>query len=89
MDADVEDLERWYLERIFKLRELAFNHPQAYFHQFASMPDDELEARGRDIWRRVNLPNLVENIAPTRSRADIVLRKGPEHKVSEVWLRKL
>ena len=89
VDADVEDLERWYLERIFKLRELAFNHPQAYFHQFASMPDDELEARGRDIWRRVNLPNLVENIAPTRSRADIVLRKGPEHKVSEVWLRKL
>ncbi len=89
VDAEVEDLERWYLERIFKLRELAFNHPQAYFYQFASMPDDELEARARDIWRRVNLPNLIENIAPTRSRADIVLRKGPEHKVSEVWLRKL
>lgn len=89
VDADEEDLERWYLERIFRLRNLAFSYPHAYFHQFASMPDDELEARGRDIWRRVNLPNLRDNIAPTRSRADIVLRKGPEHKISEVWLRKL
>ncbi len=89
VDAAEEDLERWYLDRIFKLRDLAFTQPNAYFYQFASMPDDELEARGRDIWRSVNLPNLIENIEPTKSRADVILRKGPDHRIAEVLLRKL
>jgi type I pantothenate kinase len=30
-----------------------------------------------------------ENIVPTRSRADVILRKGANHLVEEVALRKL
>jgi type I pantothenate kinase len=33
--------------------------------------------------------NLKENILPTRPRADLVLRKGWDHKVRSVFLRKL
>ncbi|VDG76024.1 pantothenate kinase [Actinobaculum suis] len=87
--AEPDDLERWYLDRQFKLRDIAFSQPDAYFHQFADMPDDELRERSRNIWRTINLPNLLENIEPTRHRADITLRKGPDHRVEEVLIRKL
>ena len=76
VDAPAEDIQRWYLERIFKLRKLAFTKPEAYFYRFAFMPDDELAAYAHNVWNTVNLPNLLDNIEPTRSRADIVLRKG-------------
>ena len=45
--------------------------------------------RRRDIWRRINLRNLHDNIAPTRARASLVLTKGADHSIQEVALRKL
>ncbi|MDE1656316.1 type I pantothenate kinase [Actinotignum sanguinis] len=89
VDASPEDLETWYLSRIFKLRDVAFNLPGAYFHQFAHMPDEELRARSLEIWNAINLPNLLENIQPTRERADIMLCKGADHRVQRIHLRKL
>jgi type I pantothenate kinase len=41
------------------------------------------------IWRSINLVNLRENILPTRQRADLILRKGADHAVETVALRKL
>ncbi|MCI1964001.1 MAG: type I pantothenate kinase [Ancrocorticia sp.] len=89
VDADEADIQRWYTERIMKLRETAFNQPESYFHRFVFMPEDEMLKRTTDIWESINRPNLIENIAPTRSRADIVLRKGPDHTLTEVLVRKL
>ena len=43
----------------------------------------------RSIWHEVNLPNLVENIVPTRGRATLVLQKGEDHAVRRIRLRKL
>ena len=37
----------------------------------------------------VNGPNLRSNIAPTRSRARLVLQKAADHSVRRVLLRKL
>jgi DMSO/TMAO reductase YedYZ molybdopterin-dependent catalytic subunit len=34
------------------------------------------------VWEGVNLRNLVEHIAPTRSAADVVLTKGEGHRFS-------
>jgi type I pantothenate kinase len=45
--------------------------------------------RARDIWQTINLPNLHENILPTRSRATLIMQKGPEHRVDQVLLRKI
>lgn len=39
------------------------------------------------IWRDINLRNLRENIAPTRERANLVVRKGSDHTVEEILLR--
>jgi type I pantothenate kinase len=46
-------------------------------------------ATGLSIWREINLVNLRDNILPTRQRADLILRKGADHAVETVALRKL
>ncbi|MDO4888256.1 MAG: type I pantothenate kinase [Actinomycetaceae bacterium] len=89
VDADERDIRTWYLDRIVKLREVAFNQPGAYFHQFATIPVEDLLERASGIWDTINRPNLIENIEPTRSRADVVLRKGSNHRIELVHLRKL
>jgi type I pantothenate kinase len=87
VDADEADIERWYVERFFALREGAFNDETSFFRHFASMSDEELEATARSIWGSINGPNLRENILPSRMRADLVLEKGPDHEVRRVRLR--
>ena len=89
VDARVDDVERWYLERFRKLRETAFQDPSSYFRRFTEVPEEEALDYGRQVWRTINRPNLVENVAPTRGRASLILRKGSDHKVQRVRLRKL
>ncbi len=88
VDADVEIVTEWFLGRFEQLREGAFTNPKSYFHRYAEMPHDKALERANEIWRTINLPNLVENIQPTRSRATLVLQKGSEHAVQSVLLRK-
>jgi len=89
IDADEADIRRWYLERFRKLRSTAFADPRSYFHRYAELDDAEADATAGRIWDTINGPNLAENILPTRSRADLVLRKGPDHLVDHVRLRRL
>jgi type I pantothenate kinase len=88
VDAEVEHVTSWFIGRFEKLRESAFTDPASYFHRYAEMPYEQALARANEIWRTINLPNLTENIQPTRSRAKLVLRKGAEHSVERVLLRK-
>ena len=88
VDADPDDLESWYVERFQQLRSTAFLEESAYFSQFAHLPEDAAEAVARTIWRSINLVNLQENILPTRARADLVLKKGSNHGIEAVQLRR-
>ncbi|MDE2591641.1 MAG: type I pantothenate kinase [Actinomycetales bacterium] len=88
VDAEVADITDWFLGRFKKLRESAFTDPASYFHRYAEMPYEDALARANEIWRTINLPNLLENIQPTRSRAKLVLKKGEQHAVKSVLLRK-
>ena len=89
VDARTADIARWYEERFLKLQQGAFLNPKSYFHRFASLSPEEAAARSSDIWKRINEPNLLQNVLPTRSRADLVLRKGSDHAVNSVLIRKL
>lgn len=89
VDAHVNDIKRWYAERFLKLRDTAFANPASYFHDYAHLSDDEAIQRATEIWGEINGPNLVHNIAPTRARATLVLRKGPDHMINRLRLRKL
>ncbi|MDK7138690.1 type I pantothenate kinase [Corynebacterium simulans] len=89
VDARVDDIEHWYIERFLQLRHTAFREPGAHFAAYAEMNDTEARAQAREIWQSINLPNLVENILPTKPRASLVLRKGSHHLVEKVRMRKL
>jgi type I pantothenate kinase len=88
VDAKVEDVRRWYVERFLRLRRTAFADPSSYFHRYAWLSDEEAVATAEGIWREINEVNLVENVLPTRGRATLVLTKGPDHGVSRIRLRK-
>jgi type I pantothenate kinase len=89
IDAAEELVESWYVERFMRLRQTAFRDPASYFHRYAALSEEEALATGLSIWRTINLINLRENILPTRQRADLILRKGENHAVETVALRKL
>ncbi len=89
IDAEPDVIERWYVERFMRLRETAFLDPNAYFHRYAALEEKEAARRALAIWREINLRNLQENILPTRQRADLILRKGPDHGIERVALRKV
>jgi type I pantothenate kinase len=89
VDAAESDIQRWYVERFLALRRTAFQDTGAYFRRFADLSDDQARETALDIWSAVNGPNLRDNIAPTRSRARLVLQKAADHSVRRVLLRKL
>ncbi len=89
VDAATADIRRWYTERFLRLRETAFRDPTSYFSRYADLTEDEAVTEANRIWDTINGPNLSRNIAPTRGRATLVLRKAADHSVSWVRLRKL
>ena len=89
VDAALADIKRWYVDRFLRLRETAFRDPASYFRKYASLSHDEAVDQAPRIWDSINEPNLVQNVAPTRSRANLVLRKDADHSVKYVRLRKL
>ncbi|MGO1921587.1 MAG: type I pantothenate kinase [Microbacterium sp.] len=89
VDAEPEHVERWYVDRFLALRQGAFSNPSSYFNVFAQLTDDEAETTALGYWREINMPNLLENVMPTKHRATLVLNKGADHNVESVLLRKL
>jgi type I pantothenate kinase len=89
IDADEDLIHRWYIARFMRLRETAFRNPDSFFHRYSQLSEDAARAIGEGLWHNINLKNLRENILPTRPRADLILRKGEDHFVEEVALRKL
>lgn len=89
IDADADVIESWYVERFMRLRSTAFRDPASFFHRYVTLTHDNAVARALEIWRGINLKNLLENILPTRPRARLILRKAKDHSVSTVALRKL
>lgn len=89
IDAEEAQIHNWYIQRFMRLRETAFRNPQSFFHRYSQLSEEAARAIAEGLWSNINLKNLRENILPTRPRADLILKKGPDHRVVEVALRKL
>lgn len=89
IDAAVELIERWYVERFMRLRQTAFRDPAAYFHRYSLLDEDAARNTALEIWTSINKLNLEQNILPTRGRADLVVTKGKDHAITTVDLRRL
>jgi type I pantothenate kinase len=90
IDANPKTIESWYLSRFLQLWSSAFTNPRSYFHPLTKqLNQEQAMERAVGFWKNINLPNLRENIEPTRSRAKLVMQKGDAHRVQQVLLRKI
>lgn len=88
VDADEENIEKWYLERFDSLLALAKDDPSNYYYQFTKWKFEDVIALAKNTWRDVNLVNLEEYIKPTRNRADVIIHKGDNHFIDKIYLKK-
>jgi type I pantothenate kinase len=89
VDADAADIRDWYVGRFQRLRETAFRDPRSYFTRYADLTPEQAVRQAEHLWDTINGPNLALNILPTRGRATAILRKGSDHRVRWVRIRKV
>lgn len=89
LDAHEDDLNRWYINRFMTLRQTAFRDPRSFFRKYADLAETDALVVAEQLWSRINLPNLRDNIVPTRQRASLILRKSASHRIEDVALRRL
>ena len=88
IDAEVNDIEEWFLNRFETLLDLARNDPNSYYYQFTQMPEKEAMDMAKNVWDTINYPNLRDYIKPTMNRADLILHKSEDHQIDKIYLRK-
>lgn len=88
IDANVEHIEQWYLERFSKLLRIAKEDKENYYYRFTQLPKSEALGIAKSTWQTINLVNLKRYIEPSRHRADIILHKSSNHKIDEIYLKK-
>lgn len=88
LDASESDLEAWYMERYHQMLEVNYHNPGNFFYHWAHQPLEDANSFAHDVWKRVNLKNLREYIAPTKEKADLIIQKQADHSVRKMYLRK-
>lgn len=89
VDAEADHIRSWFISRFMALRESAFQDPDSIFRPVAEMSDEDALKMAEGFWKDTNEPNLVQNIQPSRERATAILRKGADHVISEIRIRKI
>lgn len=88
VDADEADIKRWFIERAVGFRAQA-KDSKGFFASYAGLSDAEYRLEASKVWDTINGPNLRQNIAPTKPRATTILRKGSDHRIESVRIRKI
>ena len=89
VDAESDVIEQWYVDRFLLLQQTRMQDPSSYFHHLAGASREEATAFAQRLWQKVNLPNLLENILPTRQRADVIIHKRADHTADRLLLRRI
>jgi len=89
VNADVSVIEQWYVDRVVQFSQTKFRDSKSYFYYLSKMKPEEVIQFARRVWKETNEINLLQNILPHRERARLILQKGVDHAVEQVWLRKL
>lgn len=87
IDAEESMIEKWYMQRFYKVMDLNKNNPDNYYYELANAPREEATKFAEETWQMVNLVNLREYIAPTKQRASLILHKTTGHLIDQIYLR--
>ncbi|MDO4432756.1 MAG: type I pantothenate kinase [Aerococcaceae bacterium] len=87
IDAEPVNIQQWYMERFDMLLDLARQDTNNYYYRMSQWPKQEAHAYAYNIWQTVNLVNLIQNIEPTRERANLILHKTHNHLIDTIYVR--
>lgn len=82
LDADLDHIEGWYLERFLRFWHAAEHDPSSFYAQFRHMSEPQLIEFAKSVWAGINLPNLENHILPMRAHADLVVKKDQDHAIT-------
>ena len=88
IDAEMKNIEEWFLNRFETLLDLARNDPNSYYYQFTQIPESDAMDMAKNVWQIINYPNLRDYIKPTMNRANLILHKSGDHQIDKIYLRK-
>ncbi len=87
IDAEENIIEKWYMQRFYKVMDMNKNYPDNYYYELANAPREEATKFAEETWQMINLVNLREYIAPTKQRASLILHKTTGHLIDQIYLR--
>jgi type I pantothenate kinase len=82
VDAEAEDVRGWFVDRFVQWCREA--RPGTFYAGFAGVDAPNVRSVAEMTWDGINRPNLDRYIAPSKDRADIVIRKDAGHRIVEV-----
>ncbi|MGN1393202.1 MAG: type I pantothenate kinase [Succinivibrionaceae bacterium] len=88
IDAPPILLKEWFLERFLRLREEAKTNPNCAFYMYTKMDKTKASQIASNTWDNINYKNLIKYIIPTKYKADIIISKDAEHKISNIRIKK-
>ncbi len=89
IDANVEYIKQWFIERFFLLMETAFRDKNSYFQKYSQFSKDDALETASKIWDDINGKNYEENIVKTRYRAELIIEKEKDHSIAKIMMKKL
>jgi type I pantothenate kinase len=84
LDADEAHVEAWFEERFIAFWRAAETDPTSFYARFRHMSEAEMRGFAGQVWRAINLPNLLQHIVHGRAVADILVSKGADHSILAV-----
>ena len=89
IDADVQYIKQWFIERFFMLMDTAFREKDSYFRKYSELTRKEAIELSSSIWDNINGKNYSENIIKTRYRSELIIEKGKNHNIERIMMKKL
>jgi type I pantothenate kinase len=84
LDAGEAEQEAWFVHRFLGFWEQALTDETSFYARFRHLDRDGAAGVAAMVWGAVNRPNLREHILPVRASADLVVVKGPGHRIESI-----
>lgn len=87
LHAEEALIKQWFTARFLELTGKAANDPAQFYHRFTPLSHTQRLAVADFVWTTINGKNLNENILPGMLRADLILHKAADHRISHIEMR--
>lgn len=84
VDAKLADIESWYLNRTLAVMDKAHFDAKSWYYPYTQMPLSQRQEHIMSVWRRTNLKNLQQYIAPTKAKANVIIKIDAQHHIQHI-----